>query len=78
MGKIKAKRIIVKTSPCPSCGSIGSLRRIIWGLPSQAIDLKKLAVGGCCIPESPPEWACTECPWSDHRGYLIPKSESLN
>lgn len=67
-----SKKITVKTSPCPSCGSVGSLRRIAWGLPVEAIDLEKFAIGGCSIPENPPELACSECPWSGHRGHLIP------
>jgi hypothetical protein len=69
---MEKRRITVKTSPCPNCGVIGSLRRIVWGLPPEAIDLNKYAIGGCCIPENPPELACTECPWSGHRGHLIP------
>ena len=66
------KPITIKTSPCPGCGEIGTLRRIVWGLPVEAIDLEKYAIGGCCIPENPPEIACCECPWSGHRGHLIP------
>jgi hypothetical protein len=66
------RRITVKTSPCPNCGTVGSLRRIVWGLPAEAIDLDRFAIGGCCIPENPPELACSECPWSGHRGQLIP------
>jgi hypothetical protein len=69
---MKKRQITLKTSPCPGCSTVGSLRRIIWGLPADDIDLEKFAIGGCCIPENPPELACTECPWSGHRGQLIP------
>jgi hypothetical protein len=72
------RRITVKTSPCPGCGAIGTLRRIVWGLPVEAIDLNKYAIGGCCIPENPPELACSECPWSGHRGHLIPNPQTFS
>lgn len=72
----KRKQITVKKSPCPGCGAKGTLRRMVWGLPIEAIDLDKFAIGGCCIPENPPELACTECPWSGHRGLLIPNPPS--
>jgi hypothetical protein len=68
----KDKKISFKTSPCPGCGKIGTIRRIIWGMPSADIDFSKYAIGGCCIPENPHEIACSECPWSGWRGSLIP------
>lgn len=71
-----SKRVTVKTAACPGCGTKGSLRRIVWGLSAEAIDLEKFAIGGCCIPENPPELACSECPWSGHRGHLIPTIRS--
>ena len=67
------KPITFKTAPCPQCGTVGSIRRIIWGMPSVDIDFSKYAIGGCCIPENPHEIACSECPWSGWRGSLIPK-----
>lgn len=67
------ERITVKTSPCPSYCVVGNLRRIARGLLAEAIDLDKFAIGGCCIPDNPPELACTECPWSGYRGHLIKK-----
>ncbi len=75
---MEKRRVTVKTSPCPNCGAMGSLRRIVWGLPAQAIDLEKFAIGGCCIPENPPELACTECPWSGHRGHLLSREPDIN
>jgi hypothetical protein len=73
---MERKRITIKTSPCPGCGIVGSLRRIVWGLPEAAIDTDKYAIGGCIIPENAPELACTQCPWSGHRGHLIPNPKS--
>ena len=66
------KPITFKTAPCPGCGTIGSIRRIIWGVPSADFDFSKHAIGGQCIPENPHEIACSECPWSGWRGSLIP------
>ncbi len=68
----ESRKISMKTAPCPSCGTTGSLRKIIWGMPSADFDFSKYAVGGCCIPESPHELACSECAWSGWRGSLVP------
>jgi len=69
---MKKSRISFRTAACPSCGAKGSLRRIIWGMPSADLDFDKYAVGGCCIPENPHEIACSECAWSGWRGSLVP------
>lgn len=68
----KPKKISIRTAPCPSCGASGSLRKIIWGMPSPDFDFSKFAVGGCCIPENPHEIACSECAWSGWRGSIVP------
>lgn len=72
----KRKLVTLKASTCPGCGASGKLRWIIWGLPAENIDMEKFFIGGCCIPENPPELACAECPWSGHLGHLIPNYPS--
>lgn len=69
---MRRKPITLKTAPCPECGTPGSLKKILWGMPSADFDFEKFAVGGCCIPENPPEIACSKCAWSGWRGSLIP------
>ena len=74
----KEKRITFKTAPCPACGTKGSIRKILWGMPSSDIEFEKYAIGGCCIPENPPEIACSECAWSGWRGSLIPPERTFS
>ena len=55
---------------CPGCSEVGTLRRIIYGMPDpESFDFEKHAVGGCCINEdgSDPDIRCRACDWS---GFL--------
>jgi hypothetical protein len=37
---------------CPGCSEIGTLRKIVYGMPDpENFDFEKYAVGGCCISE---------------------------
>lgn len=48
---------------CPKCTSVLGLREIIYGLPAEAIDETKFAVGGCCLSNNDPTVRCIECGW---------------
>ena len=51
---------------CPECGEVGTLRKIIYGMPDpEVFDFEKYAVGGCCITGdgSDPDVQCNECGW---------------
>jgi hypothetical protein len=66
-GAAKKKKIRV----CPKCGS-SRVAPIVYGLPGWdlAEDERKglVVLGGCCVGEGDPIWACFGC---DHRwGYL--------
>ena len=53
-------------SECPECGS-NKVVRIIYGYLESSEDLKKeldvgkTRLGGCCVSEDSPEWACNSC-----------------
>jgi len=50
---------------CPICNSDRNVREVIYGMPSDAPDLTKYAIGGCCISEEMPEFKCLKCEWED-------------
>ena len=66
---------------CPECQEIGTLRKIIYGLPDpENFDFEKYAVGGCCISGDgrDPDIQCRSCDWSGFRASLIPNNEEGN
>jgi ribosomal protein L37AE/L43A len=67
------KRITLRNARCPKCGKKGTLKRILWGMPSAEIDLAKFIVGGCCPPKNPHEVGCSRCDWTGWRGSIIPE-----
>lgn len=61
---------------CPGCSKVGSLRKIVYGLPDlENFDFEKYAVGGCCIigDGSDPDVRCNSCGWEGLRGTLEEK-----
>ena len=48
---------------CPGCGSLGSVREIIYGMPGSDFDFEKYIVGGCCVTDENPEFGCKKCGW---------------
>ena len=51
---------------CPGCSEIGTLRKIIYGMPDpDSFDFEKYAVGGCCMngDGSDPDLRCKSCEW---------------
>ncbi len=58
---------------CPECSVIGTLRKIIYGMPDpETFDFEKYAVGGCCMngDGSDPDVSCGECDWEGFREDL--------
>ena len=63
----KARRRQLRTLYCPSCGTRGSLREILYGLPAEEPDGNKYVVGGCTGFGSLFDIACIDCPWEGIR-----------
>jgi hypothetical protein len=69
-GMSKTRRSALKMLVCPGCSEIGTLRKIIYGMPDpESFNYEKYAVGGCCMngDGSDPDVSCRECDWSGFR-----------
>jgi hypothetical protein len=69
-----AKRLVLKTQVCPDCAAVGSIRKILYGMPDpDNFDFEKFAVGGCCFngDGTDPDFACRVCGWSGVRADLL-------
>jgi hypothetical protein len=67
------RRTRLRSLVCPECGEIGTLRKIIYGMPDpETFDFEKYAVGGCCMngDGSDPDISCKACDWSGMRESL--------
>ena len=63
---------------CPGCSEIGTLRKIVYGMPDpESFDFEKYAVGGCCVngDGSDPDISCRACDWSGFRESLSPNAD---
>ena len=69
----KKRRRSLKLLTCPECGQMGTLRKILYGMPDpDTFDFEKYAVGGCCLngDGTDPDVACKECDWEGMRDRL--------
>ena len=67
------KRVALKRLTCPECGQVGTLRKILYGMPDpETFDFEKYAVGGCCMngDGSDPDVACGACSWRGIRDAI--------
>lgn len=72
----KRRRRSIKFIVCPACLQIGTLRKILYGMPDPEIfDFEKYEVGGCCVsPDGiDPDVKCRVCDWSGHRNMMEEK-----
>jgi hypothetical protein len=59
---------------CPGCSEVGTLRKIVFGMPDpDEFDFEKYAVGGCCIngDGSDPDLRCKSCEWEGLRESFV-------
>jgi len=74
----KRRRGAIRLFVCPECEQIGTLRKILYGMPDpEFFAFEKYAVGGCCISAdgSDPDVRCKDCGWSGLRVFLEGLSE---
>ena len=55
------------TVTCPQCKEVGTLCKILCGMPLADFDFEKYAVGGFVMNEDPAEIAYRECDWEGKR-----------
>jgi hypothetical protein len=56
------------TAVCKVCNAVGTIRRIVYGFPTdEAIENENIVLGGCCITDNDPKYACTVCHWECNR-----------
>ena len=65
------KRVRLSTASCPSCGGIGGLKKIVYGMPNSDSDFERYIVGGCCVTDDDPEIRCVKCGWKGMRLELL-------
>ena len=68
------RRKRIGTLDCPNCAEIGTLRKILYGMPdSETFDVEKYAVGGCCLsPDGiDPDIRCKSCDWEGLRESFV-------
>lgn len=63
MSKTSPKLKRLSATSCPSCGTTGGLKRILYGMPGQDFNFAKYIVGGCVVSEVNPEVGCVKCDW---------------
>ena len=74
------KRLALKALTCPECGQVGTLRKILYGMPDpETFDFEKYAVGGCCMngDGSDPDVACRSCSWRGIRDAIQAGKNSI-
>ncbi len=70
----RTRRRALKSLTCPECGQIGTLRKIVYGMPDPEIfNFEKYAVGGCCMngDGSDPAIPCRERGWEGVRESIL-------
>ena len=55
-------KVTFKPRKCQKCGKT-TVVKILYGMPTEEalrlLEQEKLVIGGCCITEKSPDWACT-------------------
>ena len=61
---MKPIKVTFKPRKCQKCGKT-TVVKILYGMPTEEalrlLEQEKLVIGGCCITEKNPDWACTNC-----------------
>ena len=64
----KRRRILLKKIACPGCGKVGTLKKILYGMPGDDFEFERFIVGGCIVNEA--DVGCVECNWAGIREDL--------
>ena len=69
LSDMERKSRTLKKFACPGCGEMGTLRKILYGMPGEDFDFEKYEVGGCIVGID--DVACRECNWSGLRKEIL-------
>jgi hypothetical protein len=57
----------MEAASCPECGEIGTIRKILWGMPTEeAFESGDFVIGGCTVQDDglDPKVGCLNCSWT--------------
>ena len=57
----------METAYCPECSEVGTIRKILWGMPTQeAFKSGDFVIGGCLVRGDglDPKFGCQSCSWT--------------
>ena len=57
----------METASCPECSKIGTIRKILWGEPTQEVfESGDFVIGGCTVSADglDPKYGCQNCSWT--------------
>jgi rubredoxin len=52
---------VMPKAVCPRCESREKVRKILWGMPSEDVDLDEYFIGGCVMDPNPARYICIAC-----------------
>ena len=52
---------VMHKTVCPKCGKPETVRKILWGMPSEDVNLDEYFIGGCVIDSDPAQYICIAC-----------------
>jgi hypothetical protein len=52
------------TAVCKGCNAVGTIRPIQYGFSTaEMADNQDIVLGGCCVTDNDPDYACKACHW---------------
>lgn len=58
---MRRTRRVLKKIICPGCGQVGSLKKILYGMPNEDFNQSKFLIGGCIVDIF--DVGCSLCEW---------------
>jgi len=52
---------MTNATQCSKCNRADTVRKILWGMPSEDVDLDKYYIGGCLPDSNPAKFICIAC-----------------
>ena len=66
---------------CPKCGNPEKVRKILWDMPSEDVDLDEYFIGGCVMDPNPAKYICIACDYEfgtrQHSRFIMDSLEGI-